>query len=298
MRLPIGASDYYELYPSNEHESGDIWAALPTHGVLSAPRLPAVVITPACDLLNRKVETLTYLPIISVRAYLASRSHLPEILRATNGQLEASGCPRFVDECQSGSLPRAEDLLAVRDKLIGRRTESHLGSKEEAALIRADAGLRAAAELCAGRGSEALVPSLRILFGNREFQAVARHLVTNSHRADLHFLPCDEQRPDWSLITEPSLALFRYPLSIPIDILDTAQVASEVAWPTEAARLRALYPCVDAVLAVRPMKVLRIRPRFLSDLLTRFTGLYGRIGSPDFGGGTVTDYVNQIASVE
>ena len=42
------------------------------------------------------------------------------------------------------------------------------------------------------------------------------------------------------------------------------------------------------------MKALRIRPRFLSDLLTRFTALYSRIGSPDFTEGTVDQYVDQI----
>src|SRR5208282_1352342 len=97
-----------------------------------------------------------------------------------------------------------------------------------------------------------------------------------------------------SVIQEPSVALFRYPLSIPIDILDLAGTVSEAGWPIEAARLRLLYPCVGTVEAPRPLKALRIRPRFLSDLLTRFTGLYGRIGSPDFGDGTIDRYVAQI----
>jgi hypothetical protein len=40
---------------------------------------------------------------VSVCAYLASRSHLPEILRATNGQLEASGIARIGTEYRSGA---------------------------------------------------------------------------------------------------------------------------------------------------------------------------------------------------
>ena len=79
VKLPVGSSDYYELYPSADHQSGDIWTDLPTHGVLCAARLPCVVITPACDLMNRKVETLTYLPIVSVGTYLASGSQLPAL---------------------------------------------------------------------------------------------------------------------------------------------------------------------------------------------------------------------------
>lgn len=296
MKLPIGPSDYYELYPSGDHQSGDVWSDLPTHGVLGTPRLPCVVITPACDLVNRKVESLTYLPILSVSAYLGSRSHLPEILRATNGQLEASGLRWGSIDHRGDSLPGLEILSSMRDALSSRRAQTHLNAREETAAIRAEAGLTAAVGLYTGSEGKALVPQLKVLFGEREFTATARRLVTNAHRADVHFLPGDDQRAEWSVIREPSVALFRYPLSIPIDILDLAQAVGEPAWPVEAARLRSLYPCVDALMLARPLKSLRIRPRFLSDLLTRFTGLYGRIGSPDFGDGTINRYVTEIGA--
>ena len=45
MKLPIGSTDYYELYPSADHQSGDIWVNLPTYGVLGAERSSAVVIS-------------------------------------------------------------------------------------------------------------------------------------------------------------------------------------------------------------------------------------------------------------
>jgi len=294
MKLPVGPSDYYELIPSADHQSGDIWTDLPTHGVLGAARLPCVVITPACDLVNRKVETLTYLPIVPVGAYLASRSHLLEILRAINGQLQTAGVPVGLSQDRSGSLPRPEDLSAAGVLLTERRAATRLSAREEAAATRAEAGLRAAIGLRTGGEAKFLVPLLKVLFGERDFSDTARRLVTNAHRADVHFLPADEQPAEWSVIREPSVALFRYPLSVPIDILDLAGTVSEAAWPTEVVCLRPLYPCVDTLAAARPLKVLRIRPRFLSDLLTRFTGLYGRIGSPDFGDGTIDRYVAQI----
>ncbi len=294
MKLPIGPSDYYELLPSADHQSGDIWAHLPTHGVLGAARLSCVVITPACDLVNRKVETLTYLPIVPVGAYLASRSHLPEILRAIDGQLQTAGVSLGLRQDRSASLPRLEDLSTARDLLSERRAGTRLSAREEAAATRAEAGLLGAVGLLTGGDFKSVVPKLKLLFGEREFADTARRLVTNAHRADVHFLPADEQPTEWSVIREPSVALFRYPLSVPIDILDLAGTVGEAAWPTEVVRLRPLYPCVDTLVVVRPLKVLRIRPRFLSDLLTRFTGLYGRIGSPDFADGTIDRYVAQI----
>ena len=56
-----------------------------THGLLKESHLPGVVITPACDLANDKVETISYLPIIPIRNYLATTSFLPEIKNAMLG---------------------------------------------------------------------------------------------------------------------------------------------------------------------------------------------------------------------
>jgi len=293
MKLPVGPSDYYELFPSGDHQSGDIWTDLPTHGVLADARLPCVVITPACDLVNRKVETVTYLPILGVGTYLTSRSHLPEILRTINGQLKACGLEITNGEYFETSFPRLEDVQRIKN-LWAEYSLGRLNAKQKTAAERAGAGLGAIMEMFAGNRNVSLVQNLKTLFGEKDFAATARKLVTNSHRTDLHFLPDDGQVKAWTIIGEPSIALFRYPLSIPIDVLDLAQTVSESSWGTEVVRLRAFYPCVDALTTSRPLKALRIRPRIMSDLLTRFTALYGRLGSPDFTDGTIDRYVNQI----
>ena len=138
-----------------------------------------------------------------------------------------------------------------------------------------------------------MTPFLKELFGERDLAATARRLVTNAHRTDVHFLPADELPDRWSTTTEPSVALFRFPFSLPIDVVDLAQTVSESSWTDEVRRLQPMYPCVTALLCARPLKVLRVRPRFLSDLLTRFTALYGRLGSPDFHGERIDRYVGQ-----
>jgi hypothetical protein len=191
-----------------------------------------------------------------------------------------------------------EDLEAAREILNTRRASARLGEREEIATARAEAGLKGAIALLNGSDPASVFPTLKELFGDKDFTEAARRLVTNSHRSDIHFLPADEQPSQWSIIREPSVALFRYPLSVPLDILDLASVVNEESWSTEVVRLYALYPCVVALKSARPVKILRIRPRFLSDLLTRFTGLYGRIGSPDFSDGTIGRYVAQIGEKE
>jgi hypothetical protein len=52
---------------------------LPTHGLLRKNRTSAIIITPSCDLSNRKVSTVTYLPVISFLEWVSCRDFLPEV---------------------------------------------------------------------------------------------------------------------------------------------------------------------------------------------------------------------------
>lgn len=74
--LPV--SRFYNTSPTLEHCTGDIWSNLPTFGFLKTSHTPGLIITPACDLANDKVFTLTYLPIIPVDMWLCTRALYPE----------------------------------------------------------------------------------------------------------------------------------------------------------------------------------------------------------------------------
>jgi hypothetical protein len=291
MTLPVGASQYYDSLPSRDHESGDVWSGLPTFGVLPDASVAGVIITPACDLAHRKVETLTYLPVVAVGDYVCSRSFLPEILRAIDGQLKVGGIAPGV---RSLSLPPSSEDCRAAQGLITERLGAGLGVREDLALKRAQAGLAVAVGILEDIKGMRSIQSLRYLFGERDFSEISSRVVTNSHRIDVHFLPSDDQPIAWSTIPTPSVSLFRYPLSLPVEMLDAAAEVSPETWPDEVRRLSRTYPCAHAMTDTRPLKGLRIRPRFLADLLTRFTGLYVRIGSPDFSESTVAHYTKEI----
>lgn len=294
MNLPIGPSDYYETFPPAHHSPGDLWSKLPTHGVLSLEFTPGLIITPACDLLNRKVETATYLPVVSLRTYFTSRSVLPDILRRIDGQAQAARLDLGLCDKAESLLPRADDIVTALQLLLEQRSNSKLTEKETTASFRAEAGLRVISGILKGDSADSSVSMVKKLLGQKEYSEWCRKSVTNAYRSDVHFLPPDDQPPKWSIIQEPSVALFRYPLSVPLDLLDLASCSSEAAWSEEVMRLSALFRCAAIVRECRPLKMLRIRPRFISDVLTRFTGLYGRLGSPDFSQGVVDRYVKLI----
>ncbi len=83
------ARTYYELTPPGDHATGDIWSDLPTHGLLKLERCAALIIPPACDLANNKVDTLTYLPVVPVLCSFSLPTFEVEVHRAFEASLRA-----------------------------------------------------------------------------------------------------------------------------------------------------------------------------------------------------------------
>ncbi len=288
MKIPISSTDYYDAFPANDHVPGDVWVRLPTFGILPLPRCSALVITPACDLANRKVETLTYVPIVPVCTFLTSRAHFTELVRTTEGQLVTAGIP-FTIRADAPGQVRAADIDATLSLLNDVFKTKKPGQKELDARTRAQSGLVILRSALNGTLPDNPATHLKILLGEKDFVSTCKRLVTNAYRTDIHFLPADGQQDEWSAIASHSVALFRYPLTIPLDLLDLSITATEENWDSALKEYATQFPCVSALVGSRPIKLLRVRPRFMSDLLTRFIALYGRLGRVDVGSPSEAD---------
>ena len=108
-------------------------------------------------------------------------------------------------------------------------------------------------------------------------------IVRNSYRSDVYYLPPDRQHIEWSAVPNHSVALLRYLLTVPTHFLDEANRADERDWPGRRAQLlaRNLHWCRHCHEALPPIRSMRLRDVFLSDLLTKLVGLYVRLGAPD-----------------
>ena len=253
-----------------------------------------IVITPACDLQNCKTETITYLPIVPIRQAFVLRGFLPAVIRAINGQVEVLGIDGLDDSTGPFILiePTQIDALVARikEKTGGRK----LSEKEKVAAKRAMAGVSI---LRKGYGLSVTAASgaeLNTLFGASTFEAMVGRIVTNSYKTDMHFLPNDGQRPEWSAIPEPSVVLFRYVFSAPIEIFDCAQDLSRAEWGHEIRRMSSCAAGVASFGARRPMKRQTLKSRFAADLLTRYVVMHVRLGAPDFTETTVSAYVADV----
>jgi hypothetical protein len=282
--IDLGASarKYYDLSPASDNQPGDIWSGLPTHGLIGTDPLYGMVITPACDLSNRKVETITYLPIIPVLAYFSSIAFLPELRRTVDGLLENSSL-RGLIEWPDSSFPPELSLLALAKERLRAVTENpHTNGKEKSYLQRVASAIRILENMASPNVKSSKAEDLSDLLGEKRWQKIREDIVSNSLRGDLHFLPRDGQDTAWSGVPEHSLVLFRYPLTAPIEVFECAQDVGLLDWDAAVSKVARIKPMANSFRSVRPLKRIRLLPRFVADLLTRYISIYIRIGSPDF----------------
>lgn len=289
---PLNVRDYYDVVPPIAPAAGDIWSDLPTFGLIPGGATRAVVITPACDLSNRKVATASYLPIIPLHRYFLSPSFVPTIRRETNKHLTAAGLP-LLPEPSTWFAPPALPTIDAAQASCNTRLRQPSTKNQRAATTRASAGLvllRACHRPDAAHFPQA---EFTTAFGARPWQATVQQIVRNSHRLDLFFLPRDGQPIAWSAIPDHSVVLFRYPFSAPIQLLECAQDVQLANWDAAIEELRPLLPGVDAF-ATRPLKRGTLRAGFLGDLLTRFVSMHVRLGAPDLSDELVGDIVGDV----
>jgi hypothetical protein len=233
-----------------------------------------------------------------VRQAFSLRGFSPTVIKTINGVAQALGIDGLDDGEGPFSVRETTQLDAFVERIKERSRSPGMGAKERVAAERALAGISV---LRKGHGASVREPSgteLTTLFGLSNFVQTVQRLVTNSHRADMHFLPSDGQRTEWSAIPEPSVALFRYVFSAPIGIFDCAQDVSRPDWAHETRRISSTTTGVSSFAARRPMKRQTMRPRFAADLLTRYVAMHVRLGAPDFTDASIDAYVADVVGAK
>lgn len=272
MIMPI--AKFYDYNPAREHQPGDIWSNLPTYGLLDCTHLSGIVITPACDLANNKVETITYLPIIGIDRFLASRIFLPKIEGIIKNLSDNINQDFLTTWGIHKSLEETPNIIKRLHQISNKRNAS--------TITRIIKGIEIYSDILSEHEPHFNKANYQILFGERRFDEIIESIITNSFSTDISFVPQDNQDPAWSIVPVPSIILFRYPLTAPIEIFDLALLTSEENWRTELIKNNGNLPFSTEFSSQRPLKALQIKPAFLHDILIRFTSLYSRLGSPNF----------------
>ena len=293
---PINARSYYDYLPTSNHQCGDIWISLPSMGLLSAfDYISGIMITPACDLSNLKAETLTYLPVISISSYLGSTALIPTVRREILDRYNSAKIHLLGEWPEKGYEPPPEHALALEsDRLKALLEGTSLPAPDRGHIGRALAGIRILSICRSATESKVDLLDYSVLFG-KNWSKMKTEIIKNSYRPDIHFLPADEQNDGSIGINNHSVVLFRYPISVPAEILTSANVVSNHSWSIYMDSCLNMYRSAIHFRNAKPIKILSLKSSFLSDLLSRFTALYGRIGSPDFSDATIDRFAGEIA---
>jgi hypothetical protein len=279
METPLSETDFYDVHPSVEHRTGDIWSDLPSFGALPCGFVSGLVITPACDLANWKVDTITYIPVVSLRTFFTTRLSLQRIKDEVSSQLDTAGFSTILDIPPGYISPRIEELRAARTHLRNESSNAALGKKQREAIERAINGLIVLGNIAANTPDPGDFSRVQGLFA-KQFREWHSRILRNAV-SDVHFLPADRQRAEWSAIPVHSVALFHYPLSLPIAVLELAQQHYAAAWDSIRQAHAQGFPCLSHMTR-RPIKKALLRHRFVVDVIARLTNMFGRLGSPDF----------------
>ncbi len=291
---PVSAKSYYESLPDSKPSCGDIWTNIPSCGLLPLDFVTAISISPACDISNFKTETLTFLPIVPVSQYFLTVGFLPIIRREVLERLKSADLDLEMHWPETGYYrPSGHDINKEITRLNRLLSAPKKAKGWDAHVKRAIAGLSVVAGMSIAADVD--YDDLSLLLGQK-WEVTKRQLIMNSYRNDVHFFPNDEQDPGMPGVKKHSLALFRYPITVPTELLLMAQDMSNDQWVTFIREQQEQHKFLRHFSAEMPVKCLSLKASFLSDLLSRFTTLYARIGSPDFTSASVEKIAEEFAN--
>jgi len=283
-QVKLEPKHFFESLPTLDHRTGDIWRSLPSFGLVGTDVVGGIVITPACDLANRKSETATYLPIVPIATYLGSAAYRYECWLEIQGALSKLKASDQVTPPNRFENPLVDEVEAVCTALDSAKRESAAGKQVLAYLTY----LRDCAS-----GRAPAIGTIEQLLTAKRLQDTLSRLITNALKPDVHFLPADGSPKDYSAVHTHSLALFRYALSIPVEILDAAQRVSPDGWPAVREGMALIHP-IARHFTDWPVKLGALKDDFLSDLLSRYVSMYIRLGSRDFTSQTVAEISDNV----
>lgn len=289
----ISGQSYYEIMPSADIRAGDIWKGMPAFGHLRQESCSGLVITPACDLSNHKVETVTYLPIIPVAKYLTGRSFAVELARVVRTQATAAALASAEYwQLRGMHLPTKEGMDRTLSE-VDQMLSSGCSEKQKRTIARVKAAIEVI-RLSRGNNIDAGTREIRLAMGDKEYERCVSDIIKNSYSTDIHFMPADGRSGDSSVMLEHSVVLFRYPMSLPVEALQVSNDITISDWSAAIDALEVEFPIVNSMKHTRPIKVGALRSRFLPDLIARFAALHIRMGSPDFTKDTVDSFIQEL----
>jgi hypothetical protein len=234
-----------------------------------------LVITARCDITHGKAPVISYVPLISFRAWL-----LQDGLRLLASRVLAANKGTMKSALRDAGL--AESMM---DTLSPETVRVHLGSatekaKQTAARLYADAELKKeAAEVALGAAPGSKLATDFFDAQPKEYQRLLQDLLSNGI-SDYHFV----ERSEPSEVCEGYVALLREIRYLPAALASELKDGIDLQRFNELCRNQPRYTdklnIADQEQYAMPVGL--VQSPFIELFMQRFTNLYARIGVTDF----------------
>jgi len=244
-----------------------------------------MVLSPACDLEHSKVDVVCLIPIVGVLHYTCLSSFYGVLRSSVIGLVRT-----VLSEDSAGMIPKGglpddsslQRLKAILHQKCVELKERERQDKQLADIARVRRFLGWIEYVTGIPVANETLPDVRKILASQEWERSRKEIVRNAFREDIFFLPRERENTPLPAVADHAVALFRYPFAVPLCVLDQAQLVPDVQWALKTDELSLRIPFAAQFRDCRPTKVLRLKPEFLHDLLTRYVRVYVRVGSPDF----------------
>ena len=260
--------------PTNELTQGTIFTCAASEDYLfAAPR--GLVITARCDVAHSKTPVISYVPLISFRAWLfcdGLRLLALRVLAASRGAMKSALRDAGLAESMIDTL--SPEFLHEQLQSMTEKVERNAAKRYSDAKAQKDA---ADAALAAAPASKIVADLFNVQA--KEYHRILQDLLSNSI-SDYHFVERSEPDEDG----EGYVALLREIRYLPVALASELKNGIDFQRFTELCRDQPRYSDKLTILDKEQyaMPVGLLQSPFIELFMQRFTSLYARIGVTDF----------------
>lgn len=267
-------SEYYNYFPDRPLTSGDILTFTPG-SIIPVKAKMYLVVSPACDIQNQKTDTISLLPIITIRAYFSRPAMFQHEIRK---RVQKNLLPQYKQD-----LP-----LSVHGAItyLTQKMDHHQGVQRDV-LVACLEWLKLVDFHVPVEIKDSL---LKTCLSREGLTEIVSKLITDSYKSDVYFIPKSRlDSADQIKVKEGAIVLLRNLVSIPIEHLVHAYDSS-ISWSDLA---KQNWYRQKSYFKSRPIKIGQLNPEYYNDLYAKYLAYQIRVGSSDF----VPEYVSSIAAL-
>lgn len=256
-------SEYYHYFPTGEIKPGCI-IEMKAGNSIPCKADNFIIISPACDIVQRKTDTITVLPVIPFKKFF-SRPMLYS--------------QEIVKKIKQKIPDRYQDLLPITMWETLKLLEELKQSNELDDVDYIDSLITWCLKLSIENPVEIDTSLLVKCLGKAKYKEIVEKLIVDNYLSDTYFLPKTKDEEKYHIkYKDGAFVLLRYPIVIPSELILLAN-NSDIDWKEITNNN---YLCANNYFNDMPIIIGNIKETYYNEIYGKYLSYQVRMGSPDF----------------